>query len=124
MHLYAFIAIFVSKLFAMATPLCPLCTGVSQMNSTMAQTPPRNQTPYGYVACNSSDGHFCDFLAYFGQNLVAVATSLRPLQSEMSYFDWSTPKTSVISNCILIVSRRNAFMISLFVQGQKVQKTK
>jgi len=26
--------------------------------------------------------HFCDFLAYFGQNLVAMATSLRPLQSE------------------------------------------
>jgi len=49
---------------------------------------------------------------------------LRPLQSEMSYFDWSTPKTSVISNCILVVSRRNAFMISLFVQGQKVQKNK
>jgi len=34
-----------------------------------------------------------DFLAYFGQNLVAMATSLRPLQSKMSYLDWSTPKT-------------------------------
>ena len=33
------------------------------------------------------------FLAYFGQNLVAMATSLRPLQSEMSSLDWSTTKT-------------------------------
>jgi len=30
------------------------------------------------------------FFAYFGQNLVAMATSLRPLQSSL---DWSTPKT-------------------------------
>jgi len=36
---------------------------------------------------------FCDFLAHFGQNLVAMATSLRPLQSEMSSLDWSTTKT-------------------------------
>ena len=33
------------------------------------------------------------FLAYFGQNLVAMATSLRPLQSEMSFLDLPTPKT-------------------------------
>ena len=38
-------------------------------------------------------GLFCDFLAYFGQNLVAMATPLRPLQSEMSSSDWSTTKT-------------------------------
>jgi len=36
---------------------------------------------------------FCDFLAYFGQNLVAMATSLRPLQSQMSSLDWSTTIT-------------------------------
>jgi len=34
-----------------------------------------------------------DLLAYFSQNLVAMATSLRPLQSEMSSLDWSTTKT-------------------------------
>jgi len=33
-----------------------------------------------------------DIFAYFGQNLVAMATSLRPLQSEMSYLDWPTQK--------------------------------
>jgi len=31
-------------------------------------------------------------LAYFGQNLVAIATSLKPLQSQMFYLDWPTTK--------------------------------
>ena len=75
----------------MVTLLCPLCKVVSQMNSPMAQTLSQNQTLHGYVAYNC--GHFCDFLAYFGQNLVAVATPLRPLQSEMFSLDWSTTKT-------------------------------
>jgi len=62
----------------MVTPICPLCTGVSQINAPMAQTLSQNQTLYGYVTYNWSYGHFCDFLAYFGQNLVAMATPLRP----------------------------------------------
>ena len=93
MHLYAVIAILVPKLVAMVTPLCSLCTWVSQMNSPMAQTLSQNQTLHGYVAYYWSYDHFCDFLAYFGQNLVAMATPLRPLQSEMSSSDWSTTKT-------------------------------
>jgi len=36
---------------------------------------------------------FVRFFADFGQNLVAVATSLRPLQSEISSLDWFAPKT-------------------------------
>ena len=31
---------------------------------------------------------FCDIFAYFGQKLVAMAMSLRPLHSEMSSLDW------------------------------------
>jgi len=50
------------------------------------------------------------FFGLFGQNLVAMATSLRPLQSEISSLDWSTTKTPVISNRILVISRRNAFI--------------
>ena len=92
-HLYAIIAIFIPKLVAMVTPLCPLCTGVSQINSPIAQILSQNQTLHGYVAYNWSYGNFCDILAYFDQNLVAMATSLRPLQSEMSFLDLSTPKT-------------------------------
>jgi len=53
---------------------------------------------------------FWGFLAYFGQNLVAMATSLRHLQSEMSSLDWSTTKTPVLSNYILAISHRNAFV--------------
>ena len=52
MHLYAFIAILVVKLVAMVTPLCPLCTGVSQMHFTVAQNLSQNQTLHGYVAYN------------------------------------------------------------------------
>jgi len=38
MHLYAFIATLVPKLVAMVMPLCPLCTGVSEMNCLMVQS--------------------------------------------------------------------------------------
>jgi len=31
---------------------------------------------------------FVRSFAYFGQNLVAMATSLRPLQTQMSSLDW------------------------------------
>jgi len=110
MHLYAFIAILVPKLVAMVTPLCPLCTGVSQMNSSTAQALSQNQILHRYVGYNWSYGHFCDFLDYFGENLVAMATSLRPLQSEMSSLDWSTTKPPVISNHIPVISHRNAFI--------------
>ena len=49
----AFIAILVPKLVAMVTLLRPLCTGESQMNSTIAQTiSQKNQTLHGYVAYN------------------------------------------------------------------------
>jgi len=41
---------FVPKLVAMVTPLCPLCTGVSVTNSPMAQTQSQNQTLHGSVA--------------------------------------------------------------------------
>jgi len=69
-----------------------LVYSVSEVNSAIAQTLFQNQTLHGYVAYNWSYGHFCEIMAYFGQNLVAVATSLRPLQSEMSSLDWSTTK--------------------------------
>ena len=59
----------------------------------MAQILSQNQTLHGYVAYNWSYGHFCDLFAYFGQNLVAMATPLRPLQSQMSSLGWSTTKT-------------------------------
>jgi len=79
------------------------------MNSLMAQNPSQNKTLHGYVACNWSYSHFNDIVAYFGQKLVAVATSFRPLQSEMFSLDWPTTKAPIVSNRILVISRRNAF---------------
>jgi len=68
----------------------------------MAQTLSQNQTLHGCVAYNRIYGHFCDIIAYFGQNLVAMATSLRPLQSEMSSLDLLTmkpyPRTKMFVN--------------------------
>ena len=54
----AFIAILVPKLVAVATPLFPLCTGVSQMNFRIAQTLSQNQILHGNVGHNRSHGHF------------------------------------------------------------------
>jgi len=120
MHLCAFIVILVPKLVAMVTPLCLLCTGVSKMNSPMAQTLSQNQTLHGYVPHKWSYGHFCDFFTYFGQNLVATATPPRPLQSEESSLYCSTTKTPVISNHILAIFCRNAFMCIYSNFGPKI----
>jgi len=111
MRLYAFIAILVPKLVAMVTALCPLCTKVSQMNSLKEQNLlSQNQTLHGCVAYNWSNGHFWDIFVYFGQNLVAMAMSLRPFQSEMSSMDLSTTKPPLLQVIALSFSRRNAFI--------------
>jgi len=56
---------------------------------------------------------FVRFFAYFGQNLVAMATSLRPLHSGTSFLNWPSTKNPVISNQILAISLRNAFVAIL-----------
>ena len=93
MHIYAFIAIFVLKLVTMVTPLCPLCTvesgefpdstnPISKPNSAWICRLQLKLWPFLWF-----------FWAYFGQNLVAMATSLRPSESEMSTLDWTTRKS-------------------------------
>jgi len=93
MHLYAFISTLVQKLVAMVTPLCPLCTGVSQTNFLMVQPYLKTKLCMDMLHTTEVTAIFVIFFAYFGQNLVVMATSLRPLQSEMSYWDCSTTKT-------------------------------
>jgi len=111
MHLYAFIAILVPKLVAMVMPLCPVSTVVSEMNSPIAQSLSQNQTLHGYVAYNWSYGHFCDFLSYFGEKVVAMATSLiDPCNHKCFLWIGRRWKPLVISNHILVISRRNAFI--------------
>jgi len=113
----------VPKLVAMVTQLCPMCTGVSQMNSLVAEHLPHNQTLHEYVAYNWSYGHFCDISAYFGQNLVAMATFLirfRPLQSEMPSLDCPTTNSPVISNRILTICRGIHLYVFIAILVQKL----
>jgi len=63
------------------------------MNFPIAQTPSQTKLCMDMSHTTEVMAIFVVFFAYFGQNVVAMATSLRPLQSEMSSFDWSTPKT-------------------------------
>jgi len=51
-HRNAIVTILVPKLVAILTRFCPLCTGVSQVNSPIAQTLSQNQTLHEYVAYN------------------------------------------------------------------------
>jgi len=106
MHLYAFIAILVPKLVAMVTPLCPLCTGVSEMNSPVAQTLSQNQTLYGYVTHNWSYGHFCDMLAKIW---LPWQRPLDPCTQKCLLRIGQPRKPPVMSNHILAMSHRNAF---------------
>ena len=75
----------------MVTPLCPLCTGVSQMNSQWHKPYLKTKLCMD-VSLTTEVAIFVIFSAYFGQNLVAMATSLRLLQSEIPSLDWLTTK--------------------------------
>ena len=103
------------KLVAMSTPLWPLCTGVSQMNSPVAQTLSQNQTLHGYVAYNWSHGNFGVFL-HLGQNLAAMATSLRPLQC-LTWTVWpQKPLLWVITSSVSIAEMHLYALIAILVQ--------
>ena len=89
----------------------PLSLAVSQMNSPIAQTLSQNQSVHGYVAYNWRYGHFWPILAKIWL----------PWQGPLDHCShrcllWiARPrKPPIISNCILIISRRNAF-IAIFV---------
>jgi len=96
------------KLVAMVRPFVPSFR--EEMHSPMALMQSENQTLHGYVAYIWSYGHFCDFLAYFGQNVVAAATSLGSLQSKNVFLGLATTKNRAIGNRFLDISRRNAFI--------------
>ena len=94
----------------MVTALCPLYKGVSQMNFPIAQTLCQNQTLDGLTHTTEVMAIFVIFLAYFGQNLVAMATSLRPCNQKCLLWIGRPRKSPVISNHILVTSRRNGFI--------------
>jgi len=93
----------------MVTHLCPLCKEVSQMNSTIAHTLSQNQTLHLYVAYNWSFGYFCDFLPILAKIWLPRQ---RPLDIAIRnvFFGLVGHENPVMSNHILVMSCRNAFM--------------
>ena len=84
--------------------------GVSQMNSPIAQTLSQNQTLHGYVAYNWSYGHFCDFWPILAKLWLPWQRSLDPCNQKYLLWIGLPGKPPVISNRIIVISRRNAFM--------------
>jgi len=106
----AFIAILVPKLAAIVTPLCLLRTGVSQMNSLIAQTLSQNQSVHWYDTYNWSYGHFCDILPILAKNWLPWQYLLDPCNQKCPLWIGQPWKSPVIRNHILAISRRNAFI--------------
>jgi len=108
MHLYAFIAIFVPKLVGMATTLCPLCTGLSQMKS-------RWHKPYLETKLCMDVSHTTEIMAIvviFWSILTKIWLAWqRPLdpcnQKCLLWID-QRRKPHVISNRIFVISHRHA----------------
>ena len=94
----------------MVTPLCLLCTGLSQMNSPLAQTLSQNQTLHEYVAYNWCYGHFCDFWPILAKVWLPWQRPLDPCNQTCLLRIGRPRKPPVISNHILAISHRNAFV--------------
>jgi len=111
MHLCAFVAIFVPKLVAMVTPICPLCTKVSQINSPIDNPNLKTKLCMDMLHTTEVMAILLTFLPiYFGQNLVAMATSLDPCNQKCHLWIGLPQKPPVISNRILVISHTNAFI--------------
>ena len=110
MHLCAFIAILVPKLVAMVTPLCPLCTGVSKMNSPMAQTYLRTKLCMDMSLTTEVMAIFVIFWPILAQIWLPWQRPLDPCNQKCLLRIGRPRKPPVISNHILANSHRNAFI--------------
>jgi len=84
MHLYAIIAIFVPKLVAVVTPLCPLCTAVSQI--------PRWRKPYLRTKLCMDMLHTTEVMAIF--------VIFWPILAKM-WLPWQRPLVPCNEKCLL-----------------------
>ena len=84
------------------------------MNSLIAETLSQNQTAH-LLHTTEVMAISVRFFSYFGQSLMAVAMSVRHLQSVMYSLNWPITKTPVISDQILVICYRNAF-VTILVQ--------
>jgi len=80
----------VQKLVATVTSLCLLCAGVSQLNSLISRILSQKTNSVWIARIQLKLWPFLWYFCAFGQNLVALATSVRTLQSEMSSLGWPT----------------------------------
>jgi len=110
MHLYAFIAILDPKLVAMLKPFCVVCTAVSQMNSPIPQTLPQNHSRHWYVAYNWGYGHFCDILPILVKIWLPWQRPSDPCNQNCLLWIGRPRKPPLISNHILAISHRNAYI--------------
>jgi len=111
MHLYA---ISVPKLLAMVTPLCSLCTGVSQMNSPMAQTYLKTKLCMDASLRTEVMAIFVIFWLILAKIWLPWQRPLDPCNHKyLLWIGWPW-KPPVISNRILVISRRNACIYSNF----------
>jgi len=106
----AFIATLVPKLVALVTPLCNLCTGVSQTNSLMVQ-------PYLKTKLCMDKLHTTEVMAIFVIFVPILAkiwlSWQRPLERccQICLFCIVQPwKPPVVSNHILVISHTNSFI--------------
>jgi len=90
--------------------LCPVCTGVSDTNFSMAQSLSQNQTLHGYAAYNWNYGHFVIFCLILAKMWLPWQRPLDPCNQKCFLWIGGRRKPLVISNYILVVSRRNAFI--------------
>jgi len=104
MYLYAFIATIIRQLVATVSPFYPLCTGVSQMNSLIVQ-------PYPKTKLCIDMFHFCDiFLPIVAKIWLPWQLPLDPCNPKCFLWIDRPRKPPVISNRIMVISHRNAFM--------------
>jgi len=80
------------------------------MNSPMAQTLSQNQTLHRCVAYNWRYGHFCHFWPILAKIWLPWQRPLDPCNQKCFLWIGWPQKPAVISNCILVISRINAFM--------------
>ena len=109
MHLYAFIAILVPKLVAMVTPLCP-CVRECQRWIPDCINPISKPNSVWICRLQVKLWPFCDFLAYFGQNWLPWQRPLDPCNQKCLLRIGRPRKPPVISNHVLAISHRNAFI--------------
>ena len=110
MHLCVFTAILVPKLVVIVTPLCPLCTGVSQVNLTIGKPCLKTKLCTDMLHTTEVMAIFVIFLPIFAKNSLPWQRPLDHCNQKCLLWIDRPRKSPVISNRILVISRRSVFI--------------